>query len=130
MYERNNFGPIRKRLRELRARSSCSRRQVAALAMDLKVGRVVAEGWNMERDGLCKKDCPRAKSGAVPGKSRYDKGPTACIAIHAEDMVVRSLRALAIRPKEIIVYVSEEPCYMCKALLEKCRLDWQVVPLP
>lgn len=118
------------RLAELRVRSSCVRRQVAALAIHIRTGRVVAEGWNMERDGLCKTDCPRAKTNAKAGVSNYQTGPTRCIAIHAEEMLVRALRAQGIRPKEVEVLVSEEPCYMCSAMLQKIKISWRVLPLP
>lgn len=100
--------------------STCVRRQVGALVLD---GReVVGAGWNVERDGLCDTDCPRAHSAAVRGVTSYDVGAGRCIAVHAEEMAL-----LAAPPGAgELMMVSSEPCYKCEAMLERFGVEWVV----
>lgn len=105
--------------------STCVRRKVGCIAINRHTLEVIAGGWNMERDGLCEKDCPRAQHyDVVPGVSSYEHGPTKCISIHAEDMCVRALRGMGISLCDVYLVVTHEPCYKCREMLEFLGVEW------
>lgn len=98
-------------------RGDCTRSQVGAIALDER-HIIVATGYNGAPSGApgCLSDgaCPRALSGVEPGSS-YDTGPGACIALHAEQNLIRMAdwRFLI----GATLYVTREPCGGCWKLI-------------
>lgn len=98
-------------------RGDCTRSQVGAVALDER-HIIIGTGYNGAASGDpgCLSDgaCPRASSGVVPGSS-YDTGPGACIALHAEQNLIRmgEWRLLI----GATLYVTREPCDGCWRLI-------------
>lgn len=94
------------------ARGECQRSKVGAVLVKDK--RIRATGYNGAPAGApsCLQGaCPRAFSNAVPGKSSYSEGPTACIAIHAEANAL--LFASRDDCEGATIYVTRAPCDGC-----------------
>ena len=109
-------------------RGDCTRSQVGAVALD-QDHNIIATGYNGSPPGDpgCKSDgaCPRASSDVQPGSS-YDTGPGACIALHAEQNLIR------IAPWRALIgatlYVTREPCGGCWKLVRGARFHRVVWP--
>lgn len=99
-------------------RADCSRRQVGAVILDGR-HRVVATGYNGAPAGapgcLTLGACPRASSDAESLVSSYSDGETRCIALHAEQNAL--LRASWEDMVGSTMYVTCEPCYICRVLI-------------
>ena len=109
-------------------RGDCVRSQVGAIALD-EHHIIVGAGYNGAPSGApgCLSDgaCPRATSGVEPGSS-YDTGPGACIALHAEQNLIRMADwRLLIRAT---LYVTREPCGGCWKLIYGARFRRVVWP--
>lgn len=101
--------------RAVSTRADCVRSKVGAVIITAD-HRIVATGYNGAPAGdpgcLTAGACPRGRSGALPGVSSYEDGETRCIAPHAEKNAM--LRASWADMEGSTMYVTREPCYMCK----------------
>lgn len=105
------------------ARADCTRRKVGAVVVMDR--RVVSTGYNgtpsRGQAGCLDGRCPRGRltHDELPGYSAYD-GPGACIAIHAEDNALRDAQLRVpsfVMDRGAVLYVTDEPCSQCWALL-------------
>lgn len=109
-------------------RGDCVRSQVGAIVLD-QHHIIIGTGYNGSPSGSpgCLSDgaCPRATSGVEPGSS-YDTGPGACIALHAEqNLIRRSDWRLLIGST---LYVTREPCGGCWKLIQGALVGRVVWP--
>jgi dCMP deaminase len=113
------------------ARADCTRRQVGAVLVERDTHRVLSTGYNGAPSGvpgcLSAGACPRGHKthAEVPRDVDYRAEGTACIALHAEWNAVMFSRernetaeAWRARIADAVLYVSDEPCPQCYALLE------------
>lgn len=96
------------------ARSDCDRSKVGAVVV--KENRVRSTGYNGSPAGRpgCL-TCPRRTSDCAPGSS-YDTGPTACVALHAEQNAILYCDRHDLRDSTL--YVTRSMCDGCKKLAE------------
>lgn len=100
-------------------RADCTRRKVGAVLMASDHS-IVATGYNGGRSkGLSclKGECPRGRLShdQLAADSPYDKGVGVCISLHAEWNVM--LRASWEQLNGSTLYVTTEPCHICKNLI-------------
>lgn len=101
------------------ARADCTRRQVGAVLMAPDHS-IVSTGYNggpPKGPSCLKGECPRGRltHDELPADSPYDTGGGTCIAIHAEWNVL--LRASWSEMIGATLYVTEEPCHICKSFI-------------
>lgn len=100
-------------------RADCTRRKVGAALM-LPDHSVVVTGYNggpSKGPSCLKGECPRGRLGysEMPADAPYDTGGGTCVALHAEWNVL--LRATWEQMMGATLYVTEEPCHVCKNLI-------------
>lgn len=101
------------------SRADCTRRQVGAVLM-AKDRSIVGTGYNGgPSKGLSclKGECPRGRltHAELPPDSTYDTGDGKCVALHAEWNVM--LRASWAQMDGSTLYVTDEPCHICRNLI-------------
>lgn len=107
---------------EVKTRSTCTRRQVGAVAVDTR-HRVITTGYNGAPSGMehCTHDsCVRRRMN-IPSGQQLDL----CKAIHAEGNIVLEAGS---RLKESTIYCTNQPCTSCFKLLFGAgvnRIVWQ-----
>ena len=96
------------------ARGECHRRQVGAVIV--KNNSVISTGYNGAPAGqpsCLDGACPRAFSDATAGEGYSDSG---CVVIYAEmNAIMRAGRENCI---DADIYITDEPCEMCKPLIK------------
>lgn len=113
--------------RAVASRADCSRRKVGCVIFDSD-HRVAATGYNASYSGgpsCLAGECPRARSEVAPG-DKYDNGPGACVATHAEANAL--IYADYARCKGGTAYITDEPCPGCRKLLQAAPLTRVVWP--
>lgn len=100
-------------------RADCTRRKVGAALMASDHS-IVGTGYNGGRSkGLSclKGECPRGRLSHIqlPADSPYDTGGGKCVALHAEWNIM--LRASWDQLNGSTLYITEEPCHICKNLI-------------
>lgn len=100
-------------------RADCTRRKVGAALMASDHS-IVGTGYNGGRSkGLSclKGECPRGRLSHIqlPADSPYDTGGGKCVALHAEWNIM--LRASWEQLNGSTLYITEEPCHICKNLI-------------
>ncbi|TXH41620.1 MAG: cell division protein DedD [Actinobacteria bacterium] len=104
-------------------RGECSRRQVGAVIV--KDHTIIATGYNGAPPGqpsCLEGACPRARSGAEPGKGYAESG---CTAVHAETNAI--IRAGRDRCLGATLYCTEQPCELCTSLVAAAGIAHVVV---
>ncbi|MCM8532243.1 MAG: dCMP deaminase family protein [Lentisphaeraceae bacterium] len=95
------------------ARSSCSRRQVAAVIVKDK--RVISTGYNGTPRGVRNCDdggCPRCNSDVKSGH-----GLTDCLCCHAEENAIVQAACHGISVDQSILYTTFSPCLLCAKMI-------------
>ena len=95
------------------ARSSCSRRQVAAVIVKDK--RVISTGYNGTPRGVRNCDdggCPRCNSDVKSGH-----GLTDCLCCHAEENAIVQAACHGISVDKSILYTTFSPCLLCAKMI-------------
>lgn len=94
------------------SRSTCLRRKVGAVAVELDTHRIIGTGYNGAPSGLvhCTKDTCIRIAKQIPSGTQLD----ICKAIHAEANLVITLGS---KLKNNIVYCTTQPCISCLKLL-------------
>ena len=100
-------------------RSDCTRRNIGAALM-LPDHSIVPTGYNGGPPGgpsCLKGECPRGRltHSELPPDSAYDSGGGMCIALHAEWNVL--LRASWDQMRGATLYITDEPCHLCRILI-------------
>lgn len=111
-------------------RADCTRRKVGAVLMASDRS-IVATGYNGGRSkGLSclEGECPRGllSHSELAPDSPYDKGAGLCISLHAEWNVM--LRASWAQLNGSTLYVTTEPCHICKNLINGTNIAKVVWP--
>ena len=106
-------------------RADCTRRKVGAILM-LPDHSVVGAGYNGgPSKGLSclKGECPRGRltHEQLPPDSAYDTGGGTCVALHAEWNLL--LRASWEQMVGATLYVTEEPCHICRTLISGTKIS-------
>lgn len=111
-------------------RADCTRRKVGAVLMAPDHS-IVAAGYNggpSKGPSCLKGECPRGRltHDELPPDSPYDTGGGTCVALHAEWNVL--LRASWAQMVDATLYVTEEPCHICKTLIAGTKIARVVFP--
>lgn len=111
-------------------RADCTRRKVGAALM-LHDHSIVVTGYNGgPSKGLSclEGECPRGRMThkELPKDAPYDTGGGSCIALHAEWNVM--LRASWDQMRDATLYITEEPCHVCKTMIKGTRMRRVVWP--
>lgn len=102
--------------------SSCSRRQVAAIAIGPD-GHMISVGYNdVLIDEICER-CPLSYDQVALGADYTIPGQR-CPAAHAEETCLITSGASELRPS--LMFISEEPCDRCADLLHRFGIPWWV----
>lgn len=109
-------------------RADCTRRKVGASLM-LEDHSIVVSGYNggpSKGPSCLAGECPRGRLShdELPADSVYDTGGGTCVALHAEWNVL--LRASWEQMLGSTLYITEEPCHICKNLIAGTGI-WRVV---
>lgn len=112
------------------ARADCTRRQVGAVLMAPDHS-IVATGYNggpSKGFSCLQGECPRGRLShdELPADSPYDTGGGSCVALHAEWNVL--IRASWAQMVDATLYVTEEPCHICKVLISGTKIARVVFP--
>ena len=108
------------------ARSTCSRRQVAAVVVVDK--RVIGQGYNGVASGkvhCIDGGCPRGSftHEQIPKDADYNQYP--CLALHAE---MNAILDAGLRACEgATLYVTDKPCQQCTNLIEHTKIARVVI---
>lgn len=109
--------------RSASTRADCTRRRVGAVVMDQN-HRIVGAGYNGYPSGEpgCLTDgaCPRGRLTYEEQPAGLDYASTGCKAIHAEvNAVEHTLGSVSWEgpDPELTVYITDEPCPLCRAYL-------------
>lgn len=105
-------------------RADCTRRKVGAALM-LPDHSIVITGYNggpSKGPSCLEGECPRGRLtyDELPADSTYDTGGGTCVALHAEWNVL--LRASWGQMVDSTLYITEEPCHICKVLISGTRI--------
>lgn len=114
---------------EVATRADCTRRKVGAVLMAPDHS-IISTGYNggpSKGFSCLKGECPRGRlsHADLPPDSPYDTGGGKCVALHAEWNVL--LRASWAQMIDATLYVTEEPCHICKNLIagtQIARVVW------
>lgn len=114
----------------VRSRADCTRRKVGAALM-LPDHSIVVTGYNggpSKGPSCLAGECPRGRYSHLdlPADAPYDSGEGTCVALHAEWNVL--LRASWSQLKDSTLYVTEEPCHLCRILISGTPLKRFVYP--
>lgn len=112
------------------ARADCTRRQVGAVLMAPDHS-IVTTGYNggpSKGPSCLQGECPRGRltHDELPPDSPYDTGGGTCVALHAEWNVL--LRAGWAEMAGSTLYVTEEPCHICKSLIKGTQIAKVIWP--
>lgn len=105
-------------------RGECLRRRVGAVIV--KNQTIVATGYNGAPPGVkscLEGGCPRASSDAKPGEGYADSG---CNVIHAETNAI--IRAGRERCENATIYITDEPCELCRPLIDAAGIGLVIFP--
>lgn len=112
------------------SRADCTRRQVGAVLMASDHS-IVSTGYNggpSKGFSCLQGECPRGRLShdQLPADSPYDTGGGSCVALHAEwNVLLRSSWADMV---DGTLYVTEEPCHICKVLISGTKIARVVFP--
>lgn len=111
-------------------RADCTRRRVGALLVGPDHS-AISSGYNggpSKGPSCLKGECPRGRltHAELPPDSAYDTGGGTCVALHAEWNVL--LRASWAQMIDATLYVTEEPCHICKSLISGTQIASVVWP--
>lgn len=111
-------------------RADCTRRKVGA-ALFGPDNSIITMGYNGGRSGgpsCLKGECPRGRltHEELPADSAYDTGGGTCIALHAEWNVL--IRTSYYQFEGSTLYVTEEPCHICKIMIGGSPIARVVAP--
>ena len=101
------------------ARGECTRRRVGAVIV--RDHTIISTGYNGAPAGetsCLQGGCPRALSGATPGR---DYAASGCVAIHAEANAI--IRAGRERCLGATIYVTAPPCELCAPLIKAAGIE-------
>lgn len=109
-------------------RSTCSRRQVGALAV--KDRRILATGYNGAPAGIrhCEvTGCLREQLG-IPSGQRHE----ICRGLHAEQNVIVQAASCGVSLEGAEIYCTDQPCGICSKMLINCGISriWYAAPYP
>lgn len=87
---------------------------------------IACTGYNGGPSGgasCLKGECPRGRYShdEIPADSPYDNGNGTCVALHAEWNVL--LRASWEQMNKGVLYITEEPCHLCKVLIGGTKIS-------
>lgn len=113
-----------------RSRADCTRRKVGAVLM-LPDHSVVMSGYNGGPSGEASclaGECPRGRlsHAQLRPDSAYDSGNGICIALHAEWNLL--LRASWSQMRDSTVYITDEPCHLCRIIISGTPISRVVWP--
>lgn len=112
------------------SRADCSRRQVGAALMshDHSIISVGYNGGPSKGLSCLQGECPRGQMSKeeLPGNSAYDTGGGTCVALHAEWNVL--LRTDWHKFEGSTLYVTHEPCHICRVLISGTAIYRVVAP--
>lgn len=112
------------------SRADCTRRKVGAVlaAADHSIISTGYNGGPSKGLSCLKGECPRGRltHSELPPDSPYDTGGGTCVALHAEWNVL--LRASWAQMIDATLYVTEEPCHICKSLIGGTQIASVVWP--
>lgn len=100
-------------LRAVASRSTCARRQVAAIITD-KSGHVLSMGYN----GV-PKDYPHCTDEPCPGAKDKSGDTTRCMAVHAEQNAIMQCTNSELAHN---MYVSCTPCFVCSKMIANTNI--------
>ena len=112
------------------SRADCSRRKVGAalMAADHSIISVGYNGGPSKGPSCMQGECPRGtlSKEELPGNSAYDTGGGTCVALHAEWNVL--LRTDWHKFAGSTLYVTHEPCHICRVLISGTAIYRVVAP--
>lgn len=112
-------------------RADCTRRKVGAALMgaDRSIISIGYNGGPSKGPSCLEGQCPRGRltHDELPADSAYDTGGGTCVALHAEWNVL--LRTSWERFKGSTLYVTEEPCHICKTMIAGTQIVRVVTPI-
>ena len=112
------------------SRADCSRRKVGAALMshDHSIISVGYNGGPSKGLSCLQGECPRGQLSKeeLPGNSAYDTGGGTCVALHAEWNVL--LRTDWHKFAGSTLYVTHEPCHICRVLISGTAIYRVVAP--
>ncbi|SHF00114.1 deoxycytidylate deaminase [Alkalibacter saccharofermentans] len=100
-------------LEVIKKRSTCMRRQVAALIVKDK--RIIATGYNGAPTGIAhcgEVGCLRAQQ-SIPSGSRHEL----CRGIHAEQNAIIQSAVHGVSVKDSTIYITHSPCVLCAKMI-------------
>lgn len=111
-------------------RADCTRRKVGAALMSHDHS-IVVTGYNggpSKGPSCLAGECPRGRMSNedLPPNSAYDSGNGTCVALHAEWNVM--LRASWHEMIGTTLYITEEPCHLCRVLIAGTHIARVVWP--
>lgn len=111
-------------------RADCTRRKVGAalMAPDHSVAPTGYNGGPSKGPSCLAGECPRGRltSAELAPNSAYDSGNGTCVALHAEWNVL--LRASWTQMMGATLYITEEPCHLCRVLIAGTHISRVVWP--
>lgn len=124
-HERLNWDDYGLKVAEATAlRADCTRRKVGAVLMaaDHSIISVGYNGGPSKGPSCLKGECPRGRltHEQLAADSPYDSGSGTCVALHAEWNVL--LRTDWHKFDGSTLYVTEEPCHICKNLIAGTKI--------
>ena len=112
------------------SRADCTRRKVGAalMAADHSIISVGYNGGPSKGPSCMQGECPRGQLSKeeLPGNSAYDTGGGTCVALHAEWNVL--LRTDWHKFAGSTLYVTHEPCHICRVLISGTAIYRVVAP--
>ena len=112
------------------SRADCTRRKVGAalMAPDHSIISVGYNGGPSKGPSCLQGECPRGtlSKEELPGNSAYDTGGGTCVALHAEWNVL--LRTDWHKFEGSTLYVTHEPCHICRVLISGTAIYRVVAP--
>lgn len=112
------------------SRADCTRRKVGAalMAADHSIISVGYNGGPSKGPSCMQGECPRGtlSKEELPGNSAYDTGGGTCVALHAEWNVL--LRTDWHKFAGSTLYVTHEPCHICRVLISGTAIYRVVAP--
>lgn len=111
-------------------RADCTRRRVGAalMAPDHSIISMGYNGGPSKGPSCLQGECPRGtlSHSELPADSAYDTGGGTCVALHAEWNVL--LRTDWHKFEGSTLYITEEPCHICKVMIAGTRIARVVAP--
>lgn len=111
-------------------RADCTRRQVGAALM-AEDHSIISMGYNggpSKGPSCLNGECPRGRltHDQLPADSAYDTGGGTCVALHAEWNVL--IRTDWAQFDGATLYITEEPCHICKVMIDGTKIKRVVAP--